>query len=207
MAVEHDAAQAKPLMLRTFRRSPVSALLSFIALTAVVVGILAMHVWMGGQGVTSLAASVPVASTMTAESTPAPSATRPFVADGTFFGQASADVQALLAENTPSDARIGPDTETGMKTLPAITAPPGTDSGSGLGSDHNMSAGCGGDCSDEMAMGMCVLAMIAVGLAVLLTPSRRALLSSMCWRGPPAVVWTSRPARTPSLTQLCISRT
>lgn len=159
-------------------------LLSFIGLTAVIVGILAMHVWMGGHGATTHhSAGTPTLSITTASSTNAHSASTTVPPGGS---------SAVPASHT--------DDHSVMQLLPVLTQLAGDHT------DQEMLTGCGGDCA-EMALGMCVLALVLVGIAWLLTRTGRALTFSLLRRGPPVVYWASRPAPTPSLTQLCISRT
>ena len=166
-------------------RAAAPSFLTFIGLTFVIVGILAMHVWMGGHGSTSHHVAAPTTSTQ--------------IGNGT--GHVHADDHARTT-TAPSAA---------VTAIGATVLDTAHDAASNLvhGSavDDGVLAGCGGDCADEMMLGMCVLAMIIAGIAVLLTPTGRALLSSMSWRGPPALFQISRPAPTPSLIQLCISRT
>ncbi|WP_434992878.1 hypothetical protein [Arthrobacter sp. Ld5] len=150
-------------------RTALAFLLTFGGLCAVIVGILAMHVWIGGHGA-------------------APHHTADAVA-------AAVPDSAVPLHHTHASAP-GPSSDAGM-VVAAASVPV----------DHAVLGGCGGDCVDEMMLGVCVLAMIVVGVAGLLMPAGRALLSASGRRGPPAPSWVSRPAPTPSLTQLCISRT
>ncbi|MBG6224091.1 hypothetical protein IWX63_000646 [Arthrobacter sp. CAN_A2] len=170
-------------------RAAVPSVVAFLGLTAVIVGILAMHVWMGGHGSTSHHVGAPVTSTTTSTHS----------VDGTGQGRTilhdrttTAVIAAMATvETTVLDAASHAASTTVTKAVP----------------DGGGSVGCGGDCADEMMVGLCVLAMIVVGIAGLLTPAGRALLSAVGRRGPPALSRMSRPAPTPSLTQLCISRT
>lgn len=170
-------------------RAVVPSVVAFVGLTAVIVGILAMHVWMGGHGATSHHVAAPAAGTTTS--------THPVDRSGhggtTLHAQTTTAVVAAMAtvEATTLDAASHAASNTVTKAVP---------DGGGL-------VGCGGDCADEMMVGLCVLAMIVVGIAGLLTPAGRALLSTSGRRGPPTLSWVSRPAPTPSLTRLCISRT
>lgn len=180
------SAGTRPLALfRTPSASLLPALLSFVGLTAVIVGILAMHVWMGGHGATTHhSAGTPTLSNTTVSSTdvhPASATVSSAVSSAVSTGHTHADSATQL--------------------LPALAQLAGDHT------DQGVLAGCGGDCADEMALSMCVLAMVLVGIAWLLTPTGRALASSLLRRGPPMAYWASRPAPTPSLTQLCISRT
>lgn len=168
-------------LLRTPPTSLFSALLSFVGLAAVLIGILAMHVWMGGHGATTHhSGGTPTLNNTTVSSTD--------------IHPASATVpSAVSSSHTHADSAT--------QLLPALTQLAGDHS------DQGVLAGCGEGCANEMALGMCVLAMVLVGIAWLLTPTGRALTSSLFRRGPPVAYWASRPAPTPSLTQLCISRT
>lgn len=162
-------------------RTAVPSVLAFVGLTAVIVGILAMHVWMGGHGSTSHHVAASTTSTQLSNEA----------------GHVHADDHARTAT-----AALAAVTTTSATVLDAAS-----NLAHGSAVDGGVLAGCGGDCADEMMLGMCVLAMVIAGIAVLLTPTGRALLSSMSWRGPPALFQTTRPAPTPSLIQLCISRT
>lgn len=170
-------------------RAAVPSVVAFVGLTAVIVGILAMHVWMGGHGSTPHHVAAPAAST-TASTHPV---------DGTGHGHTTRPAQTTTAAVAAIATVEAPvlDAAPHAASHTVMTAVP----------DGGGSVGCAGDCSDEMMLGMCVLAMIVVGLAGLLTPAGRALLSTMGRRGPPVLSWVSRPAPAPSLTQLCISRT
>ena len=171
-------------LLRVPVASLLPALLSFIGLTAVIVGILAMHVWMGGHGATTHhSAGTPTLRITTVSSAHAHSASTTVLSGGS---------SALPASDTHDQSVT--------QLLPVVTQLAGDHT------DQGMLTGCGGDCA-EMALGMCVLALVLVGIAWLLTPTGRALTFSLLRRGPPVVYWASRPAPTPSLTQLCISRT
>lgn len=164
-------------------RSVLSSLLTLAGLTAIISGILAMHVWMGGHGSTSHHLAPP---TTTSNSAAVSSATKAHTAAEPGYVHEAAHHHAIpevLAAVTAINA---------VAIDASSTAP---------------STFCGGDCADEVMLGMCVLAMIVVGVAGLLTPTVRGLLSTLGRRGPPALPWASRPAPTPSLTQLCISRT
>lgn len=172
-------------LLRTPPASLLPALLSFVGLTAVIVGILAMHVWMGGHGATTHhSAGTPTVSITTVSSAN--------------IDSASATVASAVASAVSADHAHD---HSATQLLPALTQLAGDHT------DQGVLAGCGADCADEMALSMCVLVMVLVGIAWLLTPTGRALTSSLRRRGPPLTYWAFRPAPTPSLTQLCISRT
>jgi hypothetical protein len=168
-------------LLRAPLASLLPALISFVGLTAVIVGILAMHVWMGGHGATTHhSAGTPTAGITTVS----PANVHP----------GSAAMSSAVSSGHTHDPSV-------TQLLPALTQPAGDHT------DQGVLIGCGEDCADEMALSMCVLALVLVGIAWLLTPTGRALTFSLLRRGPPVVRWASRPAPTPSLTQLCISRT
>lgn len=68
--------------------------------------------------------------------------------------------------------------------------------------------GCAGSCdAGDMAAGMCVLSLIVLALFVFPVPPANGLPRSLLRRGPPPVSRGFRLVPTPSLTQLCISRT
>ena len=176
------AARTIPVLPR-----PARAFLSLLGLTAVIAGILAMHVWMGAHGsMTDDGASSASMTTMAGHS----------------------DAPAAVASASTPDA-LEPALELARVHAADMAADMGAAGMSALSGsmEDGMLAGCGEDCSDEMAIGTCVLALIAAGIAGLLTPIGRALVSSLIRRGPPALQWESRPLSAPSLTHLCISRT
>lgn len=192
---------ARPLLVRRrAARSFLALALTFTGLTAIIVGILAMHVWMNGHGSTSH--HITTSHHLTASSAPAaagagveaqvpgtPAHTSDFGADRALSG-ALAGIAALNADLTGASS----------STVPGAL--------SGADAHGGMLAGCGGDCAGEMMLGMCVLAMITVGFIALRSPAARALVSTVVRRGPPVLSWTtSRPAPAPSLIRLCISRT
>ncbi|WP_104168873.1 hypothetical protein [Arthrobacter sp. SX1312] len=173
-------------------RATVPSVVAFVGLTAVIVGVLAMHVWMGGHGSTSHHVASPAAATTTippgAEAGLAPSHTL-----DTHTGH----------ETGPVHTQATTAAKAAVTALGAIAL----DAAATVVLDGSVLYGCAEDCADEMMLGMCVLAMIVIGIAGLLTPAGRALLSTLGRRGPPALPWVSRPAPAPSLIQLCISRT
>lgn len=178
--------------IRSARRRPATphtpssvlpTLLSLIGLTAVIIGILAMHVWMGGHGATAHPGTGS-ASTSTAAHAVA--------------GNTAAGTDAI--DEAPASSAAGAPEHPVDVTLAALTA-------SGAHGDQTVLVGCGTDCSGEMTLSMCVLALVLVGIAWLLTPTGRALAFPLLRRGPPLAHRTSRTVPTPSLTQLCISRT
>ncbi|WP_394249996.1 hypothetical protein [Arthrobacter pityocampae] len=177
------------LTVLSLLRAAVPSVVAFVGLTAVIVGILAMHVWMGGHGSTSHHVAAPAASTSTSTHS----------VDGTGHGRTvlhARTTTAVVAAMATVEATVL-DTASHAASNTVTKAVP----------ESGGSVGCGGDCSDDMMVGLCVLAMIVVGIAGLLTPAGRALLSTSGRRGPPVLSWVSRPAPAPSLTQLCISRT
>ncbi|WP_155850067.1 hypothetical protein [Arthrobacter sp. H41] len=158
------------------------AVLTLLGLTFVIAGILAMHVWMGGHGSTSHhLADPPAASSVAALTTAAHADAIPHAHSGGPAVQFSANpTQTVVAAITLAGASV----------------------------EHTMAAVCAGGCdADGMSLGMCVLALILMGALLLSTPVGRALATTLLRRGPPAVSWKFRPAPTPSLTYLCISRT
>ncbi|WDF35206.1 hypothetical protein PTW37_17175 (plasmid) [Arthrobacter agilis] len=169
-------------------------------MTAIIVGVLAMHVWMGGHGSTTH--HVPTPTTVSTVSTAGGNAGHAVGGPGhTHDGAGSTVAEALtpVAATAAVDAIHAAATDVSVALVSSATSVGAVDGG--------MLAGCGGDCADEMMLGMCVLAMIVAGIAWLLTPAGRALLSTVIRRGPPVLTRLSRPAPAPSLTQLCISRT
>lgn len=178
-------------------------LLTFTGLTAIIVGILAMHVWMGGHGPTThhVAAST-TTSTVSTVSTAGDDPGHAVGSPGHNHDGAGFTVEGALtpvAAITAVDAIQAAATDVSVALVSSAT--------SGGAVDGGMLVGCGGDCADEMMLGMCVLAMIVAGIAWLPTPAGRALLSAVVRRGPPVLARVSRPVPAPSLTQLCISRT
>jgi hypothetical protein len=172
-------------VLRAPLASLLPALISFVGLTAMIVGILAMHVWMGGHG----------ATTHHSAGTPTVGITTVSPADA---HPASAAVSSVVTSAISASHTHDPSV---TQLLPALTQPAGDHT------DQGVLIGCGADCADEMALSMCVLALVLAGIAWLLTPTGRALTFSLLRRGPPVMRLASRPAPTPSLTRLCISRT
>ncbi|WP_417234737.1 hypothetical protein [Arthrobacter sp.] len=74
--------------------------------------------------------------------------------------------------------------------------------------DGSPMAGCVGTCdAGDMAAGICMLSLIVLAMFAFLAPPRNELLRILLRRGPPLVPRASRLVPTPSLTQLCISRT
>ncbi|MHA7239286.1 hypothetical protein [Arthrobacter sp. TMS1-12-1] len=181
--------------IRSLLCAAVPAIVAFVGLTAVIVGILAMHVGMGGHGSTSHHVAAPTPGTTTGI---LPGAGTDIAAGHTadaHAGGGTGHVHALSTAMMAAETAVGPTALNAADTAPAA-APEG-----------GVPFGCTGDCADGMMLGMCALAMIAVGIAGLLTPGGRALLSVPGGRAPPALARMSRPAPAPSLTQLCISRT
>lgn len=177
-----SSGRRRPAMPHT-PSATLPALLSLIGLTAVIIGILAMHVWMGGHGATPHQAT---GSTST-------SAAAHAVAGNTAAGTDAID-------GGPASSAAGSPAHSADSALAALTASDGH-------GDQTVLVGCDTDCSGEMALGMCILALVLVGIAWLLTPTGRALAFSLLRRGPPLADRTSRTVPTPSLAQLCISRT
>ncbi|WDF33218.1 hypothetical protein PTW37_15430 [Arthrobacter agilis] len=193
---------------RSARSSFFLFLLTSTGLTAIIVGILAMHVWMGGHGSTihhmsaptstSIGSSVGTAGTAgndTGHAVSSPEHTHEGVgstAAGALTPVAAIAVVAVVA--------VVDDIQGAASDVSVVLVPGGA-------ADGEMLAGCSGDCADEMMFGMCVLAIIVAGVALLLTPAGRALLSTVVRRGPPVLAPLSQPAPAPSLTQLCIRRT
>lgn len=199
----------RTVSLRPRTRSFLPFLLTFTGLTAVIVGILAMHVWMGGHGSTTHHVTAPTtATTATTASTASTASTagndvgHAVGGPGHTHDEAGSTVAGAL---TPVAAIAAVDTIQAAATDVSVAFVSSATPGGTV--DGGMLAGCGGDCADEMMLGMCVLAMIVASIAWLLTPAVRALLSTVVRRGPPVLVRLSRPAPAPSLTQLCISRT
>lgn len=194
--------------LRSVTGSFLAFLITFSGLTAIIVGILAMHVWMGGHGSTSHHATTPtVPSTAGAANTLNAVSAVEVVADhavGSPGHTHDSSVPAVGGTFTPAAVAAVSTIHAAATDVSLALASSAT---SGNAMDDGMLAGCGGNCADEMMLGMCVLAMITAGIAWLLTPAGRALLSTVLRRGPPVLARLSRPSPTPSLTQLCISRT
>ncbi|MFJ6001011.1 hypothetical protein [Arthrobacter sp. NPDC092385] len=164
-------------------RSVLPSLLALAGLTAIMTGILAMHVWLGGHGSTSHHLAAP---TTTSNSAAVSGAAEPHASTGPGHVHEAGRHRATAVAPVTATA-------SSAAAMDASSAAPSTP--------------CGGGCVDEMMLGMCVLAMVVVGIAGLPVPAGRALLSTTCRRGPPALSRTTRPAPPPSLTRLCISRT
>lgn len=180
-------------------RTFLSSLLALVGLTSIIVGILAMHVWMGGHGstyhhlTTPTTASAVTAATTAADSAAAHAADSPaHTHDGRLDRIAVGAVTLVAAVHAAV-------VDVSLAAVPSATSAASVDGG--------MLTGCGGDCADEVMLGICVLAMIGAGITRLLISAGRALLSTVVRRGPPALARVSRPAPAPSLTHLCISRT
>ena len=171
-------------------RSALPSLLGFVALMTAVIGILAMHVWMGGHGPTPHHLGAPA---------PAGTSILSGAGDG-------ANIIDGYGSSEQGGSGVGhAHAQTGTAVVAAVTST--TVHTSSPSPDAGLLVGCGGNCGDEMMLGMCVLAMVVVGVIGLLTPTSRALSSVLGRRGPPVLHWVSLPAPVPSLTQLCISRT
>ncbi|MHA7241323.1 hypothetical protein [Arthrobacter sp. TMS1-12-1] len=196
---------ARTFSLRSAHPSFVPFLLMFTGLTAIIVGILAMHVWMGGHGSTSHHVATPTTATTATTASAVTAATT------------AADSAAAHAADSPAHTHHGRLDRMAVGTVTLVAAvhaavvdvslaavPSATAAAS---ADGGMLTGCGGDCADEVMLGICVLAMIVAGITGLLISAGRALLSTVVRRGPPALARVSRPAPAPSLTHLCISRT
>ncbi|WP_417235784.1 DUF6153 family protein [Arthrobacter sp.] len=110
--------------------------------------------------------------------------------------------EATAAQSTATMASSTVSNTLGTSILPGLTA---EHHPSGDGSPMH---GCAGSCdAGDMAAGICVLSLIVLAMFVFLVPPRYELPHSLLRRGPPRVAWKFRPIPTPSLTQLCISRT
>ncbi|MHA7275789.1 hypothetical protein ACX80O_04565 [Arthrobacter sp. Hz1] len=151
---------------------------TFLGFVAIIVGILAMHVWMGGHGASTHGAP----------------------AQG-----ASAHGAALPASSTTSNPGF-PTSVSGENRVPANNAHAAYPDGpAGTG---EMGEGCGGSCgNDGGVLGMCLLAVIVVAVLAFLLRSGRLVPGSVLLRGPPLIRLRTLSIPAPSLIQLCISRT
>ncbi len=111
-----------------------------------------------------------------------------------------ADSQTGLASaNAASPANAMTATASDIPSAHADTGPTG---------DGSPMAGCVGTCdAGDMAAGICVLSLIVLAMFVFLVPTRNKLPNSLLRRGPPPAPEVFRIVPTPSLAQLCISRT
>ncbi|RJT96606.1 hypothetical protein D6T65_15865 [Arthrobacter frigidicola] len=147
------------------------AVLTFFGLSAVIAGILAMHVWTGGHGHAGHTTAGGPAATVTASLTGSP---------GVGSGEHHLD--------GPSSAHAHASVGLLSETAPVMD--------------------CGSPCdAGDVMTGMCELALIVINVLGLLVLRGTNLPGTVQRRGPPALSKISLPARAPSLTQLCISRT
>ena len=164
------------------------ASLTLLGLTAVILGLLGMHVWMNGHGST------------THHATAVPGTAVPGTANNSTAIPGHPDQHG--PETTPPWMNGAAQTQARVVVhASGVAAPAAITAG-----DSAAVAGCAGECTDEMVMSMCVLAMLAVGLAHVALPRGRVLAWTLTSRGPPLPRRTARPTPPPSLTQLCISR-
>ncbi|MHA7155590.1 hypothetical protein [Arthrobacter sp. TMN-50] len=152
--------------------------LTFLGFVAIIVGILAVHVWMGGHG--------PSTHGVTARDAPAHGVALSASPATSTSGSATAmsgshQVQALAGHAAAAERNTG-----NGESAPLC-----------LGS-------CG---NDGAALGMCLLAVIMVVVLVSLVRSGRLVPGSVLLRGPPLIRLQPLSIPVPSLTQLCISRT
>ncbi|MFJ6280475.1 hypothetical protein [Arthrobacter subterraneus] len=162
------------------------AVVGFLGLTAVIVGILAMHVWMGGHGPTA-AHGVHVLPAQT---------------------QVAAVVEPVAHHAAPAPAALHHSAVASVPAAPqhAVTAPaPVLAAGADSGQVH----GCADSCEDDeaMALGLCVLAFIVVTLLAFLLPAGRLVPGTVLLRGPPLIRLRPLAVPAPCLIRLCISRT
>lgn len=113
------------------------------------------------------------------------------------LGEATDSQPALASTNVAPTAMPASASE-----LPSVHAHTGA---TGDGSPMHGCLGTGD--AGDMAAGICVLSLIVLAMFVFLVPPRNELLRILLRRGPPPVPRVFRLVPTPSLTQLCISRT
>lgn len=163
------------------------AVVGFLGLTAVIVGILAMHVWMGGHG--------------------------PTAAHGVHVLPAQA--QVAVVEHVSHRAAAAPASphQAAPPSVTAVVEPAAHHAGSApvlaAGADSGPLHGCAGSCEDDdaMALGLCVLAFIVVTLLAFLLPAGRLVPGTVLLRGPPLIRLRPLAIPAPCLIRLCISRT
>lgn len=156
---------------RTVRTLP-SAALTLLGLSAIITGILAMHVWMGGHGPSAHGSPVP---------------------------------GSLTHSSSIYGADIGSPTSTGGQHQAQTNTAHATDF---QGSTGDPTQGCVASCGDEgVALGMCLLAIIIVGILAFLVGASRLVPGSVLLRGPPLIRLRPLSIPVPSLITLCISRT
>lgn len=153
------------------------AVVSFLGISAMIVGILAMHVWMGGHGAGAHGTAGP--STAVATVTSHHSAGKSGHVEGPPSTQ---DVSGTSHPGIASDASF-PDAG-------AFT--------------HGCAGACG---EDGTALGLCVLALIVVTVLAFLLPTGRVVPGAPLLREPPRIVLRPLSIPAPSLIRLCISRT
>lgn len=171
-------AKFRMLIPAWFRSAPL--LLTMLALMA---GIVGMHAWTGGHGITVSAAAPGHAAVI----------------------QNDSGVDGGTAINTDAPAAMpvheGHESHSGAAAPPLETTS-GT-AGHPLESDTDCSEGCGG-----MTMLNCVLAFALLILTALIRPAVLALLRmTSLFRPIPLLLRTAAPIRGPSLVHLSISRT
>ncbi|MBE0010242.1 hypothetical protein DXT87_10655 [Arthrobacter sp. AET 35A] len=155
--------------------------LTFLWFTAMIIGILAMHVWMGGHGTSTHGVSAQGVS-----------------AQGAATHVVVLSTSSMTSETEPATSMGG---SHHVQANDVSAVPP--DGGAGEGGQ-----GCVGSCgNDGVALGMCLLAVIVIAVMAFLIRSGRFVPGSVLLRGPPLIWLRPLSIPVPSLIQLCISRT
>ena len=175
------------------------AVVGFLGLTAVIVGILAMHVWMGGHGASAAHGVSALSGAGAAHGVSGPSGAAQPAAMATVPGTAVPGAAVVVEHAGPAaqSQHAGHDS----------SAPPHASSGSDASPVHG-AHGCVGSCEEgAVSVGLCVLAFIVAALLAFLLPAGRLVPGSVLPRGPPLIRLRPQSTPAPSLIRLCISRT
>lgn len=171
--------------VKDLRRNPRAgnrprSFLLLLGLSAIIAGIIGMHLWTGGHAQAEHHAPAP---TPVAVGSPTGMGEMPLPGEG-------------------HGLQAGPGERAGAADPASLSAPY-------AGHDHGMAMfGCAGACdAGDMAMGLCVLALTVLTLLAFAVPPNQGVPGPVMRRGPPRVFMRSLPAPAPSLTRLCISRT
>ncbi|WP_309072479.1 hypothetical protein [Arthrobacter sp.] len=153
------------------------AVLGFIGLTAVLIGLLAMHVWAGGHGPTAVHGLHAPPVYVSAPGQPPKALEQPPMA---------LEQPPMALEQPPTAAEVSSDHAGHDGIGPTNSKTP-----------HDSTA----------EMGLCVLAFMVVALLLFLLPAGSVIPGSFLLRGLPLVPLVPQLNPVPSLIRLCISRT